>query len=56
MYRKYRVEEMREKDAMGLGDEAKKCPVANEARATACLHHFEPRLVAPVEDLLGDPA
>ena len=52
----HRVEEMREADAMRLGDEPEQVPVAVEAPRPPLRHDLEPRLVVTIEQLVGDLA
>ena len=52
----HRVEEVREADAVRLGDEPVRGAVAVEAPRAPLPHDFEARFVVAVEDLLGDPA
>ena len=54
--RQHRVEEVREADALRLGDEAEERAVAVEAPGPALLDDLEARLVVAVEQLVGDPA
>ena len=50
------VEEMRETDALRLGDQAEQGAGAVEAPRAAGLGHLEPLLVAAVQELVGDLA
>ena len=52
----HRVEEVREADALRLGDEPEQRAVAVEAPGPALLDDLEPRLVVAVEQLVGDLA
>ena len=52
----HRVEEVREADALRLGDEAEERAVAVEAPGAALLDDLEPRLVVAVEELVGHAA
>jgi hypothetical protein len=52
----HRVEEVREADAVGLGDEPEERPVPVEAPRPAGLDDFETRLVMPIEDFIGHTA
>ena len=54
--REHRIEEVREADAVRLGDEAEERAVAVEAPRAARLDDLEARLVVAVEDLVGDAA
>ena len=56
MHGEQRVEEVREADAVRLGDEPVRGAVAVEAPRAPLLHDFEARFVVAVEDLPGDPA
>ena len=50
--REHRVEEMRETDALRLGDETEQRAVAVEAPRPTLLHQFEPGLVVPIEQFV----
>ena len=52
----HRVEEMRETDALRLGDEPKQVSVAVEAPRPTLLDDFDARLVVAIEQLVGDLA
>ena len=54
--REHRIEQVREADAVRLGDEAEERAVAVEAPRAALLDDLEARLVVAVEELVGDPA
>ena len=56
MDREHGIEEVREADAVRLGDEAEERAVAVEAPRPALLHDLEARLVVAVEDLVGHAA
>ncbi len=54
--REHRVEQVRQADAVGLGDQAEERPVAVEAPGAALLRQRQARLGVAVEDLVGDLA
>lgn len=54
--REHGVEQVREADPVGFGDEAEERTVAVEAPGTALLDDLEARFVVPIEELVGDLA
>ena len=54
--REHRVEQVRQADAVRLGDQAEERPVAVEAPGTTGGHDLQHGLVVPIEQLVADPA
>ena len=54
VHREHRVEQMGEADAMCLGHEAEEGSITVETPRPPALDDLEPRLVVPVEQLVGD--
>jgi hypothetical protein len=52
--RQHRVEEVREPDALCLGDKAEEAAVTVEAPGPALFHDFEPSLVVAVHQFIRD--
>ena len=52
--RQDRVEEMRQPDAVRFGDEAEECAVTVETPGATLFDDFDPGLVVPVEEPVGD--
>jgi hypothetical protein len=50
-----RIEEMRQSDAVRLGDEPKQLAIAVEAPWLPLLRHLEARFIGAVQDLVADP-
>ena len=56
VHRQHRVEQVRQADAVGLGDQTEERAVAVEAPGPALLHQLQTGLVVAVEQLVGDLA
>ena len=56
VHREHRIEQVRQADAVGLGDEAEQRAVAVEAPGTTGGHDVQRGFVIPIEQLVADPA
>ncbi len=56
MHGRHRVEQMREPDALGLGNQPEECAVAVEAPRPALLDDVQSSLVVAVKERVGDAA
>ena len=56
VHRQHWVEEVRQADALGLGNQAEERPIAVKAPRPAQLHHLQPRLIVAVDQLVRHPS